>query len=316
MNRTSSRGCNWPKTVIQLVSLLVFVFFVSGLAQKMLPSAVSYLRERGPALASFISGIPSLGTFAVILAFLFVVFFARIFCGYICPVGTVEDVLADLRDGFCIKSIKVRPGSTLDGFLRVLKYVILFGLTYLFINGVQVTAGGWILAAIIVTIVLGGILVNRFWCKYICPAGAIVNTTRYWPMVILVTIIYWGLNYWTSFSIGWIWLVAAYCLFGYLSEVLLRDTWLHVFRIVKEDDRCSHCGDCDRSCPYSLDISRCGGRLNDVDCTLCGKCVNACRHKALGVGVIRKTRAGRGFARFLPPIFAILLIIVLAFIGK
>lgn len=308
------RGSNWPKTVLQWVSLLVFIFLATGLAQKYLPGFVSELQQRVSASGDFIVSLPTMRLAIVVAVFLFAVFFTRFFCGYICPVGTVQDFLMSLRNGFGISQVNVRPGRVLDNVLRLFKYLILFALTYVLINGIGVPYARWMLIAVAVIIVVGGLLVDRFWCKYICPIGASVNTVRFWVLFVALTAAFWALNTFLNLGIDWIWLLAAYCVFGYLQEIILRNTRLHLFRIVKEEDRCTHCGDCGRACPYSLNVQNCGNRLNDVDCTLCGECVAVCRRKALGVGIVRKTSVNRGVARFLPPVFAILFVLAILFV--
>lgn len=316
MSKASMRGSNWPKTAIQWVSLVIFLAFATGLAQKYLPAFSDNLKGWLGELRVFVGTTPSLEVAVIVVAFLFVVFFTRFFCGYICPVGTVEDALMGLRNGFGINPLKVKPGDGADSFLRIFKYVVLFGLTLIFAKGIQVALAKWMLIAVLAVIVLGGLFIDRFWCKYLCPFGAAVNTARFWIIVAILTVAFWALNLFTKADISWIWLVGSYCVFGYLSEIIIRKTRFHLLRIVKEEDRCSHCGDCARVCPYTLAVSGSGSRLNDVDCTLCGECVAVCRHKALGVGIIKKTSVKRGVARFLPPVLAILFIVALLYAPK
>lgn len=203
------RGSNWPKTVLQWVSLLVFIFLATGLAQKYLPSFVSELQQRVSASGDFIVSLPTMRLAIVVAVFLFAVFFTRFFCGYICPVGTAQDFLMSLRNGFGISQVNVRPGRVLDNVLRLFKYLILVVLTYVLINGIGVPYARWMLIAVAVIIVVGGLLVDRFWCKYICPIGASVNTVRFWVLFVALTAAFWALNTFLNLGIDWIWLLAA-----------------------------------------------------------------------------------------------------------
>ena len=127
--------------------------------------------------------IGSLGIYGVI--------FGRMFCGWACPFGTLHDILAKLGGKRTLK--KTRFWYT--------KYIILFLtiiLTWLFLDTVfcKFCPSGSLFAAIpyriirpnfdyglffnvhivtlIITVVLA-LLISRFWCRYLCPLGAIAG---------------------------------------------------------------------------------------------------------------------------------------------
>ncbi len=68
------------------------------------------------------------------------------------------------------------------------------------------------------------------------------------------------------------------------------------FASVKIDhDACVHCGACQAAClcdPEILDAALAGeaDRVAAGDCMLCGKCVDACPHAALRIGIVAPTR--------------------------
>ena len=60
-----------------------------------------------------------------------VILFSRLFCGYICPIGTVEDLLSKARRGLKLRPVTIRNGSVADKALRLIKYILLFWIFYM-----------------------------------------------------------------------------------------------------------------------------------------------------------------------------------------
>ena len=61
--------------------------------------------------------------------------FSKLFCGYLCPLGTVSEWLGKLGDKF---KIKIKISESIDNSLRALKYMLLF-VTFLFYTYFQRT---------------------------------------------------------------------------------------------------------------------------------------------------------------------------------
>ena len=149
------------------------------------------------------SWIWSLSSAGIIL--LVCVFVPRGFCGYLCPLGT----LIDLFDGVIGKRI-TRFRVSADGWWVHLKYYILLGTMIAACGGVLVSgfvaaipvitrgllftisplqtgalrgwhlmpplnAGHWFSIVLFVGVLGLGLLRPRFWCKYVCPSGAVFS---------------------------------------------------------------------------------------------------------------------------------------------
>ena len=184
------------------------------------------------------------------------IFSGRVFCGWACPMGLVEDALGRLPKA---KATKAPRFGQIDRYLKYLKYVFLVVVIVLIfqhnlqwarpyeyvtrspsifnLNAIQVAwglGGGAYKArfAILVVGLVGGLFVFRFFCRYMCPLGALLSV------------------------------------FNKLS----------LFTIRRDETRCRDCSEYPRECiQYTVP--------GTTDCVMCGECVQGCPHRALGFGV-------------------------------
>ena len=260
-----------------------------------------------------------------------VVLFSKLFCGYICPLGTVQDLLIKLRRSIGLKGITVRNGSVADSVLRIFKYALVFWIFYMtataselfcknldpyyaVATGFQGEITLWMSIVTLVLLILGSFFINMFWCKYLCPLGAISNSLKFWIWVIVLFGIWWLLDIMGA-DIPWWVLLGVFCLMGYLLEILNRKPKYQILNVIKTAGLCTHCGICNRKCPYGIDVDGLsGGRLDAVDCTLCGECVAACPVDALHIGACQKKKSG--FGKYLPALLTVVLVILGMWIGN
>ncbi len=183
-----------------LLTLLVIYFggFWSRLAVLILNLVVGgiifnaqYSSEQVAALLSLQT--PALGLSpAFLLALgvpLLVILFGNIYCGYLCPFGALQELLSYIipeRFKGPIQPDKMKKA-------RFVKYVVLFVLiTAFFISrnhtaftsdplvsffNLQSAIENWLSPTIFITITLFAVALfyTRFWCRYLCPAGAILS---------------------------------------------------------------------------------------------------------------------------------------------
>ena len=307
---------NWPKYILQWGVLAALIVFITGL----IPSEAAVDPEKYcpmgglQALATYLakSSLPcsmSMVQIAMGLALVAaVVLFSKLFCAYICPVGTVQDIIAKLRNALHIKSFKVRNGSVVDKILRIVKYALVFWIFYETVNASELfcknldpyyaIATGfkgeitlWMSIVTISVVVLGSFLVDMFWCRYLCPLGAISNSLKFWVWIGVL----FGLYYVSGVvgaDIPWAVLLGAFCVVGYLLEIFHAKPKFQLLHVTKDEGACNNCGLCMKKCPYHIDIkSFQNGKVNHVDCNLCGECVAACSTKALNIGMCKPTHS-------------------------
>ena len=146
MAKKSTFTTNWPKTLIQLGVLATLVFFLSGLAAKIFPGMTApdpekYCPYGGlEALATYIQrgSLPcSMTSLQIVMGIALAavaVLFSKLFCAFICPVGTVEDLLIRLRKAIGIKAVRISATGVADKILRIVKYALVFWLFYMTIS--------------------------------------------------------------------------------------------------------------------------------------------------------------------------------------
>lgn len=127
--------------------------------------------------------LASIGFYLSLLILIFTVFSGRKFCAYICPLGTVQDIL-----GF----IKIKK-QTVSPVLYYLKYIVLIliligsylsgKIIYQSICPVEVIAGKinfltigfWV----VILMFIASIIWRRFFCIVFCPYAALMNIAQF-----------------------------------------------------------------------------------------------------------------------------------------
>ena len=130
-----------------------------------------------------------------------------------------------------------------------------------------------------------------FWCRYLCPLGAISNTLKFWLWIGVLFGIYYVADV-LGADIPWAVLLGGFCIVGYFLEIFHSKPKLQILHVTKDDNRCNNCGLCTKKCPYHIDVKSVhSGKVSHVDCTLCGECVAACSADALNIGLCKPTRS-------------------------
>lgn len=330
MAKRSNIISNWPKYVLQWGVLVALILFLTGLIPGEtaadpeafcpmggLQAFATYLAQNS--LPCSMSSLQVMMGLALVAA---VVLFSKLFCGFLCPLGTVQDIIKRLRVKLRIKSVKIANGSVADKILRIIKYALLFLIFYMTVEeselfcknldpyyavatGFQGEITLWMSIVSICVLVIGSLVVDMFWCRYLCPLGAISNSLKFWVWIGVLFGIYYAANV-IGAGIPWAVLLGAFCIIGYLLEVFNARPKYQILHVLKNESACNNCGLCQKMCPYHIDLRTFhNGKINHVDCTLCGECVAACANKALNVG-IKENKVGK-FRKVVPALLAVAL---------
>jgi polyferredoxin len=292
---------NWYKLIYQfaIIGILTFMGFRLLFDKAYAPDFEAYCPFGGiQALGSYLTmdslscSMTSTQIMMGVALFIGIVLFSRLFCGYICPLGTVSEWIGKLGDRL---KVRITPTGWIDYALRFFKYALLFLTFYYTLKSSELfckkfdpyyaVASGfdsdvallWALLAI-VALVLGSFFMRLFWCRYLCPLGALsaIFKFSYWflgVMALYVILLLFGLD------IPYLYPLIVITAGGYILEITrmekVRPDPVHITR---NTDSCIDCGLCSVKCPQGIDVANMV-KVTHTDCTLCGDCLYACPEK-------------------------------------
>jgi len=188
------------------------------------------------------------------LQFILSLFVGRALCGYVCPVGGLQECLMLVSD----KKVK-------GGKLNLVKYLIW---------------APWIVAIVVLFVLAGGVKdVNFFF--FISNGVSLCEPYSYiiyYGILLLVVALNLALGK-RAFCHGICWM-APFMIIGTRVSDWLRIPKLH---LKTDRDNCSGCKLCSQKCPMSLGVKEMveSGNIKNSECILCGECVDACPKKAI-----------------------------------
>ncbi len=182
----------------------------------------------------------------LVTLFLFLIFGGRILCGFMCPLGFIQDLMDKLRSVLHIKPIYV--SERMNKALQPLKWVWVILFLCIFFAGVDFCD---ICPNKVFSSAFGG-----FW----------VNQALYGFLTIAVLV--------CSFFIKRFWCII--CPMGYLLGFFHK---FNLFKLKKDCSACTECGACYESCSMRLKniyTERESENVQTIDCLMCGECIDKC----------------------------------------
>lgn len=186
---------------------------------------------------------------------LFGLFLGRFICGFLCPVGLIQELLHR------IPSPKLKKNRV----TRALSY------------------GKYVFLALFV-IAVPLLKYSPGFCKYVCPAGTFEAGL---PLVFRNKVLQSLLGRLFTFKVLILVLVLIGCVFCFrafcrfvcpLGAIYSFFHPVSVFGVKVDTDRCTHCNACVNRCP--MDIRKVGDR----ECVHCGDCIDVCPEKCIRYG--------------------------------
>jgi polyferredoxin len=219
-----------------------------------------------------------------------VLLFSKLFCGYICPLGTLSEWFGKIGRKL---NIQMTIPPTADKILRLFKYALL-GITFYFtlssnelfcktydpffaiVSRFCYDVVPWMAISAIALLAIGSTIIPMFWCRYVCPLGALSTLFKHIYVVITLVVIYLVIHFF-NVGISWIYPLLALFIAGYFFEAILpeRSKSLQMLKITRNSHSCIDCGLCSKKCPQGIDVASLEV-VNHADCNLCGECVGSC----------------------------------------
>lgn len=197
----------------------------------------------------------------------------KAWCGYVCPLGTIQDWLTRLRQRLGLRYS--RYSETTLRRIRPIKFILLALLI--------------LIPFAMVNPILGTTLhgdMNTPFCK-ICPArmvlpvfaGDFSQWTVDFSTRTAMTMTALGMAITGFFFIGSFMRRRFFCLFCPMSALHYLFKPIALLRLQKDGDKCTRCGNCYRVCDMEIkaiadDVQR--KEIMTDDCMMCFKCVAAC----------------------------------------
>ncbi|MEI7830409.1 MAG: 4Fe-4S binding protein [Prolixibacteraceae bacterium] len=329
--RKKLKTTNWPRPVIQwgVILFVLIIAFIPKFNSNFVPDFEAYCPFGGiQALGSYMlnQALSCTMTTAQIamglITMLAVLVFSKLFCAYVCPVGTISEWLTQLGEKL---NVNITVKGVADKILRSLKYILLFITVYFTFKSNELfckkfdpyyavstgfSADVVVLYASIAIflVILGSVFVRLFWCKYICPFGAISNIFKFTGFFLIVLIGYILLLK-AGLAIHYIWPLAISCIGGYVIELTgFASKTFPLLKITRNESSCIDCQLCSQKCPQAIDVANLKV-VRDVDCNLCVECISVCPVK----DTLQLNK--RTSYRWIPVIATVALFIVGIFIG-
>ncbi len=171
--------------------------------------------------------------------------FGTVFCGYLCPLGSVQEWLGALGKKLFPKRFNRAVPPVLDTFSFIPRTAVFLVILFSVYGGITVSldllnpsfalAHIWTAAVpaaagfLLLTVSLLSLIVYRPWCRWLCPYGLLL---------------------------------------GLLSRASL-------VKIRRNTAGCTGCRRCDRSCPMHIPVSQ-KQSISGIRCIQCSRCADSC----------------------------------------
>ncbi len=172
------------------------------------------------------------------------ILFGALFCGWLCPLGSVQDLIGKIGNKF-LKGKYNNVPVKLDRILEYLRYITLIliilqttellTLAFVKVDPYYALYHFWTGEAlpsaiiILVIVLVSSIFVERPWCRWLCPFGTVQGIFQ------------------------------------------LISPW----KIRRDSEKCINCSKCSKACPMKISVASINS-VFDTRCNKCGDCLDSC----------------------------------------
>ena len=202
------------------------------------------------------------GWYVLGIIVLYGVILGRTICGWLCPLGLIQELLNKVPT-LKVKKSAVTRALTWLKYLLLAVFVVAIPLWYALAHGIPLPG----------------------FCKYICPAGTFegamgllsnpVNGPKFSMLGVLFTRKFIIM---LAIGLACVFCYRAFCRFicplGAIYGLFNR---FNIVGVKVDEGRCNHCGACVRGC--GMDVRRVG----DHECINCGRCMASCNQGAISI---------------------------------
>jgi polyferredoxin len=201
-----------------------------------------------------------------LLLLLLSIFIGRVFCGWICPAGSLQEAAFHVNE---------KPANNKGNWIKIALFI------------------PWLIIFILLALNAGGIkYIDIFYKRAmgISIAGATEWIMYFGTVAIVLVLSLIAGKRGLCHHLCW---VSPFMIIGGAIRKLLRLPSLY---IKASPDSCSSCGICAKKCPMSLQVNELlkSGSVTHYECILCGCCVDSCPkgviHFAFGRPKIEKAK--------------------------
>lgn len=272
------------KTIRVIVSLLFFLIFTFLLInpQKNIPQYIFDFFTSLQLIPSILNITVTIGitSFGLVIIFLLTIFFGRVYCSSICPLGTLQDLVIYLKKKISknIDFIYKKPVYFFHYlFTTILGLLTLFGFIS-FLNLFEpYSFYGRILVNLVEPLVISSSnlfssLLEKF-SIFLIPQIPLRNPSIY---IIILSIMFLGVIFYLAYNHGRLF-CNSFCPAGAVLGIISR---IAIFKIVIDEYNCTRCGSCESVCKANC-IDGENQKIDYAACINCFNCIKACPTEAV-----------------------------------
>jgi polyferredoxin len=235
-----------------IIILLLITFFFAGIVLGAFPNPVAPVQQ----IIQKIQLNQTLKTIVPMILILIILLgtgalFGRLFCGYLCPLGAIQELMSkinfksNLKDQKKTKKYRIDITKKTSNIIRWMLFI-----------GIIIGSIFWSISVIQFANVFNGFQIFKN------PAAPMVLIPSIFMIIVIVLSIF---------------IYRPYCRLVCPFGTLVSETSRFAFFKIRRNEKCTECGICEKICP----TQEAGRDDTKKECYLCNRCIELCPSNAL-----------------------------------